>query len=358
KGVKQMQFNDYYKILGVNKNASQDEIKKAFKKLAVKYHPDKNQNNKESEKKFKELNEAYQVLGDADKRKKYDALGENWDKVEQHKTSHQGGGQYYSYDDLNEIFGDQFNFSRKKQGNRKKTSKTYSYSSSDAGFDGFSDFFKTFFGTDTDSFSGYGDFGNSSEDYTGENYSSKNNYCSASEKQNKSQADIYADIHITLKEALMGCEKIYEINNSNIKVKIPPGVKPCQKIKLKGLGKKINSRISGDLYLTVNIINNGTFRLEGDDIIIQLNITPAEAALGIELILELPIGKVKIKIPECSSGGKRLRLAGKGFNTVSGRSDIYLELRINLPKTLSSKEKELYQKINEISGFHPERLQF
>ncbi|HPG31375.1 MAG TPA: DnaJ domain-containing protein [bacterium] len=348
-----MRFNDYYKVLGVNKNSSQEEIKKAYKKLAVKFHPDKNQNNKDAEKKFKEINEAYQVIGDTDKRKKYDTLGSNWDRVEQYNSAH-SGGQNYSYDDLSEIFGEKFGFG-KKSGGRKKGSRSYSYTtnSQGSGFDGFSDFFKTFFGSDEftggrgeEYETGYSDsnrFGNSGRDY-------------ASGAGN-SAADSFADIHITLREALQGCEKVYTINGSNIKVKIPAGIKPGQKIKLKGLGRKINNRVSGDLFLTVNIINNGNFRIEGEDIFIPLNITPAEAALGTELVLDLPFGKVKIKVPECSSGGKRLRLSGKGFNTNSGKSDIYLELRINFPDTLSIKEKELYQKLNEISGFNPVRFQ-
>jgi len=349
-----MEYKDYYSILGVNKTASQDEIKKAYKKLVVKYHPDKNQNNKSAESKFKEINEAYQVLGDAEKRKKYDALGQNWDKFEQYNSARQRqhtGANYYTVDDLSEIFGDIFGKSRASADKRRQKRTTTHFNTGS----GFSDFFSAFFGEDFADSSGSGSDG--VYDFFTDASKNRSNYQSYagsdfsdgfSEVGLKDSAlDIKADIHISLSEALLGCEKIYNINGGNIKVKIPAGVRPGQRIKLSGLGQRGRAG-AGDLYLIVNIINSANFKTEGDDIIIPLYITPAEAALGADLTVDLPIGKGKIKVPECSSGGKRLRLAGKGFKLADKRrGDIYLELRITLPESLTNKERELYNKLRD-----------
>ena len=349
-----MKYLDYYNVLGVSTNATQDEIKKAYKKLAIKYHPDKNQGNKEAEQKFKEINEAYQVLGDPEKRKRYDALGSNWDKFEQYERAHNTGGadysgqQYYDINDLNEIFGNIFgNIGSKTYKRARKTTFDSSFSGS-----GFSDFFKTFFGD-------YGETDNSDNDdiFSNFNFSGMSGDNVRSKKQ-QTASDAYSEITISLEEALNGCEKQYIINNQKIKVKIPAGIRTGQQIKLKGLGGGVSTNNRGDLYLKVNVNLPQNYKLENNDLIIPLNITAAEAALGKEIFVNLPQGKLKIKIPQCSSSGMRLRLAGRGFKKQngSGIGDIYLELRIIMPKKLSAEEQKLYEQLERISNFIPDRI--
>jgi len=340
-----MEYKDYYKVLGVEKNADQDTIKKAYKKLAVKYHPDKNQNNKESEKRFKEINEAYQVIGEPDKRAKYDQLGSNWDKYEQFSqgAGNQGGYQNFSGFDGADIFGDIF----KNFGSTKRTGRGRNQKGAGSAFGGFSDFFQTFFG---------GDFSNAGQAQNSSRYSANPNFEDYSGDYCEPPACSEADITITINEALSGCEKIYEIIGKRIKVNIPAGISAGRKIKLKGLGRQQRG-INGDLLLKVNIINSGNFRIDGDNVILPVYITPYEAALGAELMLDLPIGKIKIRIPESSSGGKTLRIPGKGFDSGAGRrGDLLLELRIAFPPSITEGEKELYEKLKNISAYVPNRL--
>jgi len=252
-----MNYSDYYKILGVKKDATTKEIKKAFKKSAIKYHPDKNKGNKSAEQKFQKINEAYQVLSDPDKRQKYDTLGENWDKY-----SSSGGGSGFS-GNYNDIFSNMFGGSNRRRSQRSSNN-------------GFSDFFQTFFGGDSVDLGGMGGGFNNFFD--------------------KSSLDHEAKIEISLSEALKGCENIYKINGKNVKVKIPKGIRNNQKIKLKNMGKSSNG-YTGDLYSKIKIQNNKTFRIEGNDIILPINITPIESALGTEFVAELPFGKIKTQLP-------------------------------------------------------------
>jgi len=336
-----MEYTDYYKILGVSKTASQDDIKKAFKKLAIKYHPDKNPNNKEAEKRFKEINEAYQVLSDPEKRKQYDLLGDNWQQYSNYTSAanQSAGGQQYYYNtagasgfDFSDIFGDLFNTKKttsSQYSNKRVNKKTY--------VSGFSDFFNTFFGDS-------GLFNQKDANYYTDN-------------SNEDDVEFETSIELTLSEALQGCEKLLLINNSTVRVRIPAGVRDGQTIKLAGLQKQLSG--NGKLYLNIKI-KDKNYRLEGDDIILPFNITPSEAVLGAELQCNLPPGEIRLKIPAGVSSGKRLKIKGRGFlinnSPQKQRADVYLELRIVIPPNLSQEELTLYKQLSKLSNKNIQRI--
>ncbi|BAY94553.1 MULTISPECIES: DnaJ C-terminal domain-containing protein [unclassified Tolypothrix] len=315
-------FKDYYAILGVSKTASPEEIKQAFRKLARKFHPDVNPGNKQAEASFKEVNEAYEVLSDPDKRKKYDQFGQYWKQAGQGFPSGAGvdmGGfdfsQYGSFNDfLNELFGG---------AGPRSNRQNYSYSTSTSsrrpgGFGGFNDF-------------GFQDMG-------------------AGTSQ-----DSEATITLTFAEAFAGIQKRFSLGNETIDVRIPAGAKAGTRLRVRGKGQ-INpmTQQRGDLYLKVELQPHSFFQFEGDNLICEVPITPDEATLGASIDVPTPDGSVNVKLPAGVRSGQSLRLRGKGWPLAKGgRGDQLVKVAIVPPKDMSQQEREYYEKIRAIRTYNP-----
>ena len=309
-----MEYKDYYKILGVDKNATQNEIKKAYRKLAKQYHPDAHPGDKKAEEKFKEINEAYEVLGDEEKRKKYDAFGEGFN------------------------FQDGYNFDPSDFGFGKNVRYEYS---NDANKD-FSDFFNMFFGSDSfDLGSVLGGFGKR----TG--FSSKQYAVNGT--------DVEANITITPEEGFKGMEKRIVLkldgNEKTISFKIPPGILKGERIKLAGQGNPGQyGGKNGDLYLVVDFQESDKFKLEGLDLISSIDLYPWDAALGTKTYFEtIDNKKIMVNIPSGVQTDSKIRISGQGYKSKKGqRGDLLLRVRIVNPTVLLPEVLELYKKIKEI----------
>ena len=310
-----MEFKDYYKILGVDKTATQDEIKKAYRKLAMKFHPDRNPGNKEAEEKFKQISEANEVLSDPDKRKKYDTLGSNW---RQYQTQGQG------FDDFFSAFG----------GRRGGAQYHYTndFGDSFGNISGFSDFFENF-------------FGRGSGPTRGRNQRSR-----------KGQ-DFEATLYIDLREAFRGTTKDILINRKKVRVKINPGTRDGKKLRLKSLGNLgVNGGERGDLYLTIKINKDPFFEIEADNLYYDLFIDLYTAVLGGKKQIFTLNGKtINLNIPAGTDSGKVLRLKELGF-PISENSkklgDLLVRIKVELPKNLTKEEKELFNKLAELRIDH------
>lgn len=312
-----MEYKDYYKVLGVNKNATQDEIKKAYRKLAVKYHPDKNKGNKEAEEKFKEANEANEVLSDPQKRKKYDELGENWKYYQQSggqqdfdwsQYTNQGGGQsYYSTGDFSDTFG---------------------------GGSGFSDFFETLFGQG---------FGGSQ---------TRSRRSGSTRRAKLKGEDLTAEMSITLEDAYKGAEKIFDLDGQSIKLKIKPGISNGQTLKLNSKGAPgYNGGPAGDLLLKIYVLNDPIFERKADDLYTTLRVDLFTAVLGGKAPLKTFKGTININIPNKSQNGKVLRLQGLGmpkYGKSNQFGDLYAKINVEIPVNLSSKEIDLFKELSQI----------
>jgi curved DNA-binding protein len=303
-------FKDYYATLGLSKTATPEEIKRAYRKIARKCHPDLNPGDKEAEAKFKDLNEANEVLSDPEKRQKYDQFGQHWNQP--------GYGE--------------------PQPSRSSSS--------------------------TVDFDQYGDFNSFINDLLGRSSSrgsatpgrraSPNDFGGGFRSQAPSP-DTEAAIALTFSEAFHGVEKRLLLDNEKINVRIPPGAKPGSRIKLKGKGSLSPfSQQRGDLYLTIEILPHAFFKFEGDNLVCDIPIRPDEAVLGAEIIIPTPDGSVKIKVPKGTKSGQSLRLRGKGWTSPKGgRGDLYAKLQIVVPQDLSSIEQECYEKIQANTIFNP-----
>ncbi len=326
-----MKYKNYYEILGVPKNASKEEIRKAYKKLAMKHHPDHNADNPDSEGKFKEISEAYEVLKDPEKRKKYDDLENNMN------------------------FRHNSDFDPREYGFEYHTS---SGDRGDFGSDEFSDFFKMFFGGG--SFGG-SPFGSGSSRRT--SYSSDDIFAGFGNQQQRSSPDvnIEAEMEIDLDEAYHGGEKRVRLNTEEgektIKIRIPKGVKEGSKIKLRGQGRTDPySGKKGDLFIKLSIKESSDLHIDGLDLHKDVKVTPWEAALGAKISVSTLGENVKVTVPKGIQSGKKLKLKGKGYRDDKGRTgDLYLTITIVNPPTLSEEEKEHYAKLREISSFQPKR---
>lgn len=303
-----MEFKDYYKILGVNKTATEEEIKKAYRKLAMKFHPDRNPGNKEAEEKFKQISEANEVLSDPEKRKKYDTLGSNW---RQYQTQGQG------FDDFFSAFG----------GERGGTQYRYSNDFGDlfSNISGFSDFFENFFGRGGRSTSG------------------------ARQRSSKGQ-DFEATLYIDIRDAFRGTSKDILINRKKVRVKIDSGTRDGKKLRLKSLGNPgVNGGERGDLYLTIKINKDPFFEIEGDSLYYDLFVDLYSAVLGGKKQIFTLNGKtINLNIPAGTDSGRVLRLKELGF-PISENSkklgDLLVRIKVELPKSLTKEEKELFNKL-------------
>lgn len=290
-----MQFIDYYKILGITKSASEADIKKAYRKLARKYHPDLNPNDKEAEHKFKEINEANEVLSHPENRKKYDQYGENWkdaeayEKASKQRNSQQSGQQYQRY--------------------------------SGGGEEDFSDFFENMFG-------------------------------GAGRQQQRATyrgQDVQAELHLNLMDVFKTTKRTLTVNGKNIRITIPAGVEHGQTIKIKNHGgKSPNNGPKGDLYITFAITNNTPFHREKADLFITHNIPLTTAVIGGDIHIKTLDSTVKLKVKPGTQNGAKVKLSGKGF-PVYKKDDtfgnLFVTYQITIPTTLTPAQKELYEQL-------------
>jgi len=321
-----LDYKDYYAVLGVPKDASQDDIQKAYRKLARKFHPDVN---KESgaESKFKDISEAKEVLSDADKRAKYDRYGSAWKAAQEH-----GGTPPPGYEDF------QFDF-----GNGGGFGGGFPGGGFSAGGTGFSSFFDMLFGgSGAGARGGFGGRGGGAREWASQG------------------ADHEAQLALSLEEAAHGGERDLMLSDPstggrrNFRVKIPAGIKSGQRIRLSGRGAQgTGGAAAGDLFLKVEIAPDPRFAWEGEDLITKVPVAPWEAALGGEIEVPTLGGKVKVRIPAGSTTGRRIRLRGKGYPAKSGPGDLYAEMKVVVPDTLTARERELYQELSEASEFKP-----
>ena len=320
-----VEYKDYYKILGVNKKSSQDEIKKAFRKLAREYHPDANPNNPKAEEKFKEIGEAYEVLGNPQKRSRYDQLGANWKQYSRAGAGWPGGGgRTYTYD-----FG----------------GKGFSFD--DLG-SGFSDFFEMFFGR------------GAGERFSGSGQGSNSRYSRSTRTGMQKGQDMQSELSITLREAYTGTQRSLRLQKEGktrtVNVKIPKGIKDGGKIRLTGQGAgSPNSGPAGDLYLLVNITGHSFFTRKADDLYCEVPVTIKEAYYGSKIDVPTFDGKIMVKVPPKTQGGKTLRLKGKGMPKLKsgGSGDLYVKARLILPEKLTGEQKKNFKKFAESMDENP-----
>ena len=303
-----MEYKDYYKVLGVERSATQDQIKKAYRKLAVKYHPDKNPGDKAAEEKFKEISEAYQVLGNEDSRKKYDELGANW---KQYENMNYGGQGFQGFDGQGfEGFGGS----------------------------GFSDFFDMFFGGN-----GGGGFDFSNINFGG-----------GSRGRSRTRAmkgqDLTASLDMTLREAYFGSQRMFKIGGDTIKISIKPGVKDGQTLRVKGKGHPgFNGGENGDLLLKIHITQDPVYQRDGDDLIRNVNVDVYTAILGGKIEIDTMKGNVNVPIKPQTQNNSMLRLKGLGMPHYGkeGNGSLILKVQLVLPNHFSDKELELIKQAKE-----------
>ena len=327
-----VQFKDYYETLGVDRNATPDEIRKAYRKLARKYHPGLNPSNKEAEAKFKEINEAHEVLSHPENRKKYDALGANW----------RAGQPFEPPPGYEKAYG--------PGGFRSYTWTTGDGEEVEFGGTGFSDFFEAFFGR------GFRQAGRGAESPFGRT--------GAAHRSQRGQ-DIEGDLMITIEEAFRGGKKTISLRNTNprtgqtrtetYEVKIPPGILPGTRIRLGGRGEPgAGQGPAGDLYLRIHIAPDPDFRLEEEGLVFDLDLTPWEAVLGAEVTVPIFGRSLKIKIPPGSQNGQRMRIRGQGLPGKGGaQGDLFIVLHVEVPSNLSADERAKWEELKKISSFNP-----
>lgn len=298
-----MDYIDYYKILELDKKASQSDIKKAYRKLARKYHPDVNPNDKEAERKFKEINEANEVLSNPENRKKYDSYGKDW------------------------MHADEIEKARQQQRGRQRTYQTHSYE--DLGGSGFSDFFESMFGGGRSTGQG---FGGGQVQFKGQDYN--------------------AQLRMDLREAYTTHKKTLTLNGKKIRLTIPAGVEDGQVIRIKGHGGEgMNGGPKGDLLLKFQITNTTPFKRDKNDLHIEVSTDLYTAVLGGSITVPTFDGKAKLKIKPGTQSGTRVKLKGKGFPVYKKEGtfgNLFVTYKIEIPKSLSEKEKQLFEELAKL----------
>jgi curved DNA-binding protein len=304
-----MAYIDYYKILGIQKSASADEIKKAYRKLARKLHPDLNPKDKVAEQKFKELNEANEVLSNPENRKKYDKYGENWKRGEEYEKVQQQQKRQYQGSQTGGFGATQF-----------------------AEGEDFSDFFQSMFG------------GNSGGGFGGQGRGSASNKFRGQ--------DVSAELNLSLKDAAKTHQQTFDINGKKVRLTIPAGVSDGQKIKLKGHGNTgFNGGPNGDLFITFNISADKDFKRIDDNLFAEVELDLYTALLGGDILIKTLDGEVKLKVKPETQSDTIVRLKGKGFPVYKKegqKGDLLVTYKIKLPSNLSAKEKELFEELQKI----------
>ncbi len=332
-----MEFKDYYATLGVGKDAAKDEIQKAYRKLARKYHPDVNKD-PAAEVRFKEIGEAYEVLKDADKRKKYDQFGSAW------KTREQTGAPPPGWENIQWDFGEGGGFDFGGD-----------FGNLGGGGSGFSSFFDMLFGGGAPG--GRGGRG------AGVRWTTAGPGGRPGAGWSQQGGDMEARLGLSLEEAASGGAREITLTDPSsgerktLSVRIPPGVRAGQRIRLAGKGAPgLGGGAPGDLLLRVELEPHAAFRVEDGDLHVALPVAPWEAALGGEAEVRTLNGPVRVKIPAGSSTGRKIRLRGRGMAKAGGeKGDLYAEIRVVLPETLSPREKELYEELAKVSNFQPRK---
>jgi curved DNA-binding protein len=318
-----MEYKDYYKILGVSRDADQKEIKRAFRRLARTFHPDVNPEDEHAEERFKEINEAYEVLSDPEKRRKYDQLGQEWSRYRQtgggpegfdwsQWATQPGGGrghvQYGTPEDLEDLFG---------------------------GRSPFSDFFTQIFG-------GMG--GGVDAHPGGARY----------QPRPRRGQDLEQEVMISLDEAYHGTSRVLEKDGRRLEVQIPPGARTGTRVRMAGEGGPgAAGGAPGDLYLRLNVVSNGRFERRGDDLTVTVDVGLYTALLGGEVEVPTLSGAVLLRIPEGTQNGRTFRLRGQGMPRLGRpeeRGDLYAKVNVRLPESLSPRERELFEELRTIAA--------
>jgi curved DNA-binding protein len=337
-----MEFKDYYATLGVAKTASEKEIKQAFRKLARKHHPDVNPNDKGAEAKFKEINEANEVLGDPEKRRKYDELGANWRMYEQAQQQGQpypgGGSPFGGGGGFGE--GGAWTINMGGPGGARTMSEEEMrdmFGGGGGGDDPFSDFFRTFFGG-----AGAGGEGRGR----------------ARAPRSQKGRDIESEAELTLEEAYHGAMRRISIalggHARSIDVRIPPGVKDGSRVRASGEGEGgSNGGASGDLFLRVRIKPHPVFERKGDDLYVKVALPVTTAVLGGEAQVPTISGSVRLKVPETTQPGQIFRLKGHGMPLVGKadtKGDLYAAVDVQLPRSLSKEQRQAWEQVKKTEG--------
>lgn len=316
-------FKDYYEILGVSRTASADDIRKAYRSLARKYHPDVAKDKKSAEERFKEINEAYEVLGDSEKRKKYDALGANWKQ----------GAEFRPPPGWEQQFG-----------RRGSPAGGFEFH---FGGTGFSDFFESLFGQ-----MGRGGFrrqsGFGAEDFEEELHAQRGR-------------DVEGEIMVTLREVMNGSTRAISVRrgengkSETYQVRIPPGVREGQRLRLGSKGERgVGGGPAGDLYLRVRIAPHPDYSVEQGDLYYELDLAPWEAVLGTNVSVPLLDGRVNMRIPPGTTSGQKFRLRGKGLpRQGGGEGDLYVVTKIEVPDQITERERALWERLQQESRFRP-----
>ena len=310
-----MDFIDYYAVLGLPKTASEEEIKKAYRKLARKHHPDLNPNDAEANKKFQQINEANEILSDPEKRKKYDQYGKDWQHAEQ------------------------FEEARRQQQQRQSSARSYPAGGSDdydfsEGFGGadFSDFLSSMFG---------------------QSDGARGNPAGGGQRQTQFRGQDYqAELHLNLRDAYVTHKQTLTVDGKNIRITVPAGIENGQKIKLAGYGLPgVNGGPAGDLYITFVIADDSRFKRMGNDLYVDEEIDLYTALLGGERVVETMSGKVKLTVAPETQNGTKVRLKGKGFPVYKQDNtfgDLYITWQVKLPTNLTDEQKELVRKLSTL----------
>jgi len=320
-----VKFQDYYETLGIARSATAEEIKLSFRKLARLYHPDVAKNKVTGEAKFKEINEAYEVLGDPEKRKRYDDLGPNWQDA--------GSGPFTA-----------------GAGPRRRTQSPQGETDFEFSGTGFSDFFESFFGGGRNGFGSH----NTSAGRSG-----------SGEAFMQPGRDVEADLLVTLEEALRGSRRKVTLRRPGIngdeertntyQVRIPPGVREGQRIRLAGQGGTgVAGGTAGDLYLRVRLARHPDFSVQVADLYCDLNVAPWETVLGVRAKIPTLDGQTSLQVPAGTTAGSQLRLRGLGLpREDKTRGDIYVTVRIQTPVTVTAEERALWEQLSRLSSFKP-----
>jgi curved DNA-binding protein len=292
-------YIDYYKILGIDKKATQDEIKKAYRVLAVKLHPDKNPNNKAAEEQFKKINEANTVLSNPEKRKKYDEFGENWQQREQ--AANQGGGNPFGGASGQQYYGGNEGY---------------------GGQSDFSDIFEHFFSGKTRG--------------TGKT-------------QNRKGGDYETEMEISLEEAYNGTSRIIEVDNEKLRITTKKGAYTDQLLRIKSKGAKGSGEANrGDLFVRIRVKPSPEFVRKGDDLYHSQSIDLYTAVLGGEIVADTLSGQVKLKIIGGTQNGKTVRLKGKGmpvYDKIDVFGDFYIQIQVKIPQNITEEQKTLFEQL-------------
>ncbi len=305
-----MEYKDYYKILGVDKKASEEDIKKAYRKLAMKHHPDRNPGNKSAEDKFKEINEAYEVLGDAEKRARYDQLGDSYSRWQQtggtpgnfnwNEWYTQAPGGRTAQVDMEDLFG---------------------------GLGGFSDFFSSIFG-------GMG--GGASRQQAG--------------RRQRQPIAYEQAVQITLEEAYRGANRVLQVNGRRLEGKIPPGARTGTKVRLAGMGPAGPDGQKSDIYLVIEVLPDQRFERKGNDLYSETSIDLYTAVLGGQARVPTLTGDVVLTIPAGTQPGQKIRLSGRGMPDLRNPQtygDLYVTIKVSLPRKLTAKQRELFEQLQK-----------